>query len=334
MESKTFQKYRIQNSKGLVAEISDFGAKILSLQVLNKEGHLQDIIVGFEEESLYFDHDPYFNGVCGRFAGRIGGAKFTLNGEEYRLSQNAGEHQLHGGFQGFHNRFWQVESHTESSVTLYYFSKDGEEGFPGNCKVWVTYNIDNQNRFFTQFKAISDQDTYINLCQHAYFNLNGSGTIKEHQLQIQAERYTEFDDQFINTGHFLSVANTPLDFRNFKSLESIDRDPFFDPTLGIDHCFEITKSADNHDLIHACTLVSEQSGIALDIYTDQPALVVYSGNYIEDQPGKGESQNGKHTAICIETQGFPNSPNCPSFPRTQLNKEETYRSTTCWKFTH
>lgn len=332
MESKTFQRFKIQNSKGLFAEISDFGAKILSLLVPDREGKFQDILIGFEDESQYFDHDPYFNGVCGRFAGRIGWAKFMLNGKEYRLTQNAGAHQLHGGFQGFHNRFWQLESLSESSITLYYFSKDGEEGFPGNCKVWVTYEIDNQNRFFTHFKAISDQDTFLNLCQHAYFNLNGKGTIKEHQLQIQAERYTEFDDQLINTGHFLSVANTPLDFRHFKTLEAIDRDPFFDPTLGIDHCFEISKSVENHILIHASTLVSEQSGISLELFTDQPALVVYTGNYIEEQPGKGGIQNSKHTAICLEAQGFPNSPNCPSFPSTKLIKGKMYTSNTYWQF--
>ncbi len=332
MESKTFQKYRIQNRSGLFAEISNFGAKIISLHVPDKDGTLQDIIIGFEEESLYFQHDPYFNGVCGRFAGRIGGANFSLDGKEYQLSQNSGVHQLHGGFHGFHQQFWSVETITESSITLYYFSEDGEEGFPGNCKVWVRYEWDDQNRFFTHFKAVSDQKTHINLCQHAYFNLNGGGTIKTHQLQIHSERYTEFDDQFINTGNFLSVENTPLDFRYLKYLDNIDSDPFFDLTLGIDHCFEVAKSVDNHELVQACTLQSDQSGIRLEVFTDQPALVVYSGNYIEEQPGKGGLQNGKHTAICLETQGFPNAPNCEKFPSTQLNPGETYLSTSYWQF--
>lgn len=334
MERKIFQKYRIQNSNGLYAEISDFGAKILSLHLPDKQGVLQDVLIGFDEDEHYFHHDPYFNGICGRFAGRIGEATFMLNGIKIELTKNAGKHQLHGGFKGFHVQFWEVEKWEEHKITLYYFSINGEEGFPGNLEVWVTYEWDNENQFITTCKAKTDQPTVVNLCQHAYFNLNGGGEIVDHELQINAEKYSEFDEEFINTGELLTVAQTPLDFRAAKSLNAIDQDSFFDATLGIDHCFEISKSEENDRLVHAGTLAASQSGIQLDIFTNQPALVVYTGNYIEEHAGKRGSQNGKHTAICLETQAFPNAPNCEKFPSTQLNPEESYLSITCWKFSN
>ena len=332
MGSKIFQKYRIQNSNGLCAEICNFGAKILSLHVPDKHGVLQDILIGFDDNQHYFFHDPYLNGICGRFAGRIGNGSFMLNGEMFEITKNEGNHQLHGGFKGFHVQFWEVEKWEEHKITLKYFSIDGEEGFPGNLDVWVTYEWDNSDQFMITCKAETDKATIVNLCQHAYFNLNGSGTVKKHQLQIQADQYTEFDDQLINTGNLLHVEKTPLDFRVFKSLEAIDNDPFFAHTLGIDHCFALSRFEKKGGLVKACKLYSPQSGIELEIYTNQPALVVYTGNFIEDQIGKKGVQNGQHTAICLETQAFPNSPNIQNFPTTQLNPGEVYLTTTCWKF--
>ncbi|PKP21396.1 MAG: galactose-1-epimerase [Bacteroidetes bacterium HGW-Bacteroidetes-20] len=332
MGSKIFQKYRIQNCNGLYAEICNFGAKILSLHIPDKHGISQDILIGFDDDQQYFFHDPYLNGICGRFAGRIGNGSFMLNGKTIELTKNEGKHQLHGGFGGFHIKFWEIKEIKENKITLYYFSKDGEEGFPGNLKVWITYELDSSNQFIIRCKAETDKATVVNLCQHAYFNLNGGGKVYEHLLHIKAAKYTEFDQDLINTGKLLSVEKTPLDFRVFKSLESIDKDPFFAHTLGIDHCFSLSRFKKNGGLVEACKLYSPQSGIELDIYTNQPALVVYTGNFIEDQIGKKGVQNGQHTAICLETQAFPNSPNIQNFPTTQLNPGEVYLSTTCWKF--
>ena len=325
------EKFTIRNSKGFSAIVSPFGAKLISLIVPDKNGFFRDVVIGFDQDEDYFLHDPYLNSVCGRFAGRIGKAKFNLNGQEYRLTQNAGEHQLHGGFQGFHNRFWKVESHPESSITLSYFSEDGEEGFPGNLKVWVTYEMDEQNQIITRFQAQTDQTTVVNLCQHPYFNLNGSGTIFDHQLQIDSDQYLLCDDQMIPTGVIKSVDQTILDFRNSKRVKEVIEDPILAVTQGLDHCF-IIKNKGISCIERASVLYAPESGIRLEVFSNQKALVVYSGNFIEDHPGKNGTMNGKHTAICLESQGFPDSPNHKHFPSSVLEPGEEFESIICWRF--
>lgn len=331
MKSAEPQKFIIKNTQGIYAEISNFGARILSLYTPDKEGNFADILIGFDDSEQYKKHDPYFNVVCGRYAGRIGEASFMLNGKQIALTKNCGKDQLHGGFNGFHLQYWDVKSYDDQQITLAYLSKDGEEGYPGNLHVSVTYSIDDQNRFFTQFRAQTDIPTVVNMCQHAYFNLKGSGLIHQHQLQINSTHFAEFDDQFINTGDLLPVQGTPLDFRTPKAIGSVIDDSLFQHSLGIDHCFAIDQDV-TAELTFACRLQEPESGRVLRVFTNQPALVVYSGNYIEHQIGKRGNQNGKHSAICLETQAFPNAPNCNKFPSTILNPGEQYNSITCWKF--
>lgn len=325
------EKFSIRNSKGVSAVVSPYGAKLISIIVPDKSGFLRDVVIGFDQDEVYFHHDPYINSVCGRFAGRIGGAMFHLNGQKYTLTQNAGEHQLHGGFQGFHNRFWKVELLTESSIKLSYFSEDGEEGFPGNLKVWVTYEMDEQNQIITRFQAQTDQTTVVNLCQHAYFNLNESGTILDHQLQIESDQYLVCNDQMIPTGEIRNVDQTILDFRKSKRLKEVIQDPILAVTQGLDHCF-IIKNKGNSCIDRACTLYAPESGIKMEVFSNQKGLVVYTGNFIEDHPGKNGTMNGKHTAICLESQGFPDSPNHKHFPSSVLEPGEEYESIICWRF--
>lgn len=325
------EKFTINNSKGASAIISTYGAKLISLKVPDKNGVFRDVVIGFDQDEDYFIHDPYLNSVCGRFAGRVGNSSFDLNGKRIFLTPNEKKNQLHGGVDGFHKRVWSLESLSKEKVVLSYFSPDGEEGFPGNLHVWVTYEIDEQNRFFTRFTAQTDQSTIVNLCQHAYFNLNGKGTIYDHQLQIESEYFLVCDEQMIPTGEIKNVKDTILDFRKQKGLEKVVQDPFLATTQGLDHCF-IIHNQENSSLKRACELYAPESGIKLEVLSNQKALVVYSGNFTENHTGKSGVMNGKHTAICLESQGFPDSPNHKDFPSTVLEPGEEYESIICWRF--
>jgi aldose 1-epimerase len=325
------EKFTIRNSKGASAVVSSYGAKLISLVVPDKNGFFRDIVIGFDHDEVYFHHDPYLNSVCGRFAGRIGGSTFQLHDKSVVLEPNEGKNQLHGGKNGFHQKQWNVESATTEKVVLTCFSPDGEGGFPGNLQVWVTYEIDDRNRFYTRFKAKTDQSTIVNLCQHAYFNLNGKDTIYDHQLQIESEYYLVCDEQMIPTGEIKNVIDTILDFRESKGLEKVVQDPFLATTQGLDHCFVL----DHHKgdgMERACKLNASESGITMEVFSNQKGLVVYSGNFIEEHYGKGGAINGKHTAICLESQSFPDSPNHEHFPSTVLEPGEEYESIICWKF--
>lgn len=312
----------IQNNN-LRAAISNFGARLISL-VYNGV----NVIVSFDKLENYFVPPVFYHGATiGRYGNRIKNGEFKLHGMIYTLPVNNGPNHLHGGPNGFHNQVWEITDQTETSVTLRYLSKDGEEGYPGNLDVAVTYTITAEDALEISYKATTDSATPINLTNHAYFNLNGGGTALNHQLQINANRYTPVDKTLIPTG-IEPVEGTAFDFR---SLKPIGRDINNNEEQiaiggGYDHNFVLNKEGENK-LTFAAKAIGDQTGIVMDTYTEELGVQLFSANFPEDV-----LPNSFRTSFCLETQHFPNSPNEPSFPNTILQAGQTFSSKTIYKF--
>jgi aldose 1-epimerase len=349
LRKKDFQKnihgkmthlYILKNKKGMQAAITSFGARLVGLWVRDQQGKLVDIVVGQGTvEGLALSTEPFFGATIGRYANRIAKGKFTLDGIIYTLPTNNGPNTLHGGTKGFHNQVWEAKMVNDTSLELGYLSKDMEEGFPGNLKVKIIYTLTENNALRMDYEAITDKKTVINLTNHAFFNLNGigSGTILHHKLQIKADLYTPVDSTLIPTGKMESVGGTPFDFR--KSTEIGARIQDINSQLeygkGYDHNFVLNKGKENtHPLSEPkAQIIGEKTGIILEVFTDQPGIQFYSGNFMGSKNTlKGSHKDGFRTAFALETQHFPDSPNQPVFPSTILNPGEIYRSTTLYAF--
>jgi aldose 1-epimerase len=293
--------------------------------------------VGFSDLAQYFNiKDAYYGATVGRFANRIALGKFSLNGKEYTLATNNGPNHLHGGVKGFDNVVWDAQQKDEATITFTYFSKDGEEGYPGNVQVKVTYNLTGNNELHAHFEAETDQPTIINLTNHAYFNLNGqgSGTILNHLLQINANHYIPIDATSIPFGTIDPVEGTPFDFRQPAAIGARinEKHEQLENGSGYDHNFVLNKN--NGGLTFAAAAVGDKSGIRLEVFTTEPGMQFYTGNYM---PGKNKLPNGAtddwRTGFCLETQHFPDSPNNPNFPSTILNPGEKFDSQTIFRLT-
>ena len=306
--------YELDNGM-LQAQVCDFGAKITRLLVPNQKGERADVVLGFATEHEWRILEPSFNAVIGRFANRIGHAQFTLDGVTYHLPRNNGDNCLHGGLQGFHQKTWTVVEQDEQHIVLTYHSPDGEEGFPGNMDVQVSYRLEG-TVLRIDYRATSDRPTVINLTNHAYFNLEGraSSSVLDHVLQVFADTYTPQDESGCPTGAIASVEGTPLDFRTPTRIADRIHHPFFAHERGINN---------NYVLKDDLAAVLKAAGRTMTVYTDQPGLQVYTGNYIERCP---------HSAICLETQHFPDAPNRPSFPSAVLRPGEVFTSCTEYRF--
>jgi aldose 1-epimerase len=309
----------------------------VSLFVPDRKGDLADVVLGHDSLEGYLGNTSYFGAIIGRYANRIAGARFTVDGKSYRLTANDGENHLHGGRVGFDRVVWRAEpfhSEQEPGLDLRYLSRDGEEGYPGNLQVQARYSLTNRNELVVDFHATCDRATPVNLTQHSCFNLaGGRGDILDHQVRINADRMTPVDDQLIPTGELVPVADTPFDFGTLRSIgDRIDMD---DQQLrrgrGYDHNFVLNRA--EAGLTHAAQLLEPVSGRTLDVYTTEPGLQLYSGNYIDSRvPGKGGRAYGLRSGVCLETQHFPDSPNQPGFPSTLLRPGEEYRSQTVFSF--
>ncbi|HLI93540.1 MAG TPA: aldose epimerase family protein [Puia sp.] len=327
----------ILHSGKFAAAITNYGARLVSLIVPDKNGAATDVVLGYDSIGKYIHQpDTYFGAIVGRYGNRIGKARFKLNGKEYRLYKNNGANTLHGGKKGFDAVVWTAERVDSSSVRLTYLSKDGEEGYPGNCKVTVTYSLDS-NGLRIDYAATTDKPTVLNLTNHSYFNLNGqgSGTINNHTLQINAANFTPVDSGLIPTGRIESVAGTPLDFRQPAAIgarvnDSANKQIRFG--RGYDHNF-VLDAACAGGRAPAAIVTGDRSGIVLTVYTDQPGIQFYGGNFLTGtNPLKAGKTDGYRTAFCLETQHFPDSPNEPSFPDTELKPGAEYHSTTRFVF--
>lgn len=336
INNKLVKLYTIKNNK-IEAKITNYGGRLVSLKVPSKNQKMVNVTVGFSSLRDYIKSiEPYYGATIGRFANRIAKGKFTLQGKSYTLFNNNGPNSLHGGKKGFQYVVWDAQQPNDSTLVLKYVSKDGEEGFPGNLHVTVTYSVCGGQGLKIAYQATTDKPTIINLTNHAFFNLNGQGKgdILKHCLQINADKYTPVDSTLIPTGKLENVKNTPFDFLNLTEIGAHIKAPNQQLIYGngYDHNY-ILGLKKQWGLNYASTAKGEKSGIVMDVYTTEPGLQFYSGNYMASQNTLSNGSKDAHqTAFCLETQHFPNSPNQVSFPSTVLNPGEVYKSMSLYKF--
>jgi aldose 1-epimerase len=326
--------FTLSNDNGVVVKITNYGGTLVSLLIPDKKGELADVVLGMQDWDGWIENPAYFNCIIGRTCNRIGGARFSIDGIEYKVSANQGEFQLHGGHEGFHKKLWIASSFNENDkvgLTLKYLSKDGEEGFPGNLKVKAIYTLDNQNKISLKLFAETDKPTPVNLTNHGYFNLSGegSGNILAHELQLFADEYTVTDDNCIPTGKIAQVAGTPFDFKAPHPIgERINQ-----LYKGYDNNFVLPNQSG--ELALAAKVLDPQSGRILEVFTTEPGVQLYTSNWFDGTlKGKCGKPHTSHTAFCLETQHYPDSMNHPEFPDVILRPGGQYKSETIWKFSN
>jgi aldose 1-epimerase len=330
--------YTMKNSNGMEARITNYGGILVSLLVPDKTGRLEDVVLGYDSLSSYVKNNPYFGALIGRYGNRIAKGKFTLDGKEYSLAINNGANTLHGGVKGFDKVVWDAKEQkgkTGQSLVLTYFSKDGEEGYPGNLRVKVVYTLTEKNELKIEYTATTDKATVVNLTHHSYFNLAGAvtGDILSHELMINADKFTPIDEGLIPTGELKSVTGTPFDFT--KSAEIGSRINTDDQQLkfgkGYDHNFVLNGKAKGLSL--AARVEEKTTGRVMEVLTTEPGVQFYSGNFLDGTNiGKGGAAYKFRYGFCLETQHFPDSPNEPKFPSTVLKPGRKYSTTTVYRF--
>lgn len=336
VDGKPVDLYTLTNANGLEAKITNYGGIVTSLKVLDRNGKLGDVVLGYDNLKGYVENNPYFGAIVGRYGNRIGAAKFSLDGVEYILAANNGPNHLHGGIKGFDKVVWKATGVTSDdgvSLELAYLSPDGEEGYPGNLSVTVIYTLTDDNELKIDYFATTDKKTVVNLTHHSYFNFVGSGDILGHKLWLKASRFTPVDEGLIPTGELRSVVGTPMDFtRPFAIGARIEQDTVqLKYGFGYDHNWVLDKRPGEMALVGS--LYEPSTGRFMEIYTTEPGIQFYSGNFLDGTiTGKRgiiyEFRNG----LCLETQHFPDSPNKPDFPSTVLKPGEDYKTTTIYKF--
>lgn len=335
----------LENSNGMAVALSDFGARIVSLIVPDKQGIPTDVVLGFGSIQGYRNaSEPYHGVTVGRFANRIAGGQFILDGNTYRIEPNNGPNALHGGVRGFHNQVWDRRAVTKSHVEFAYLSADGEEGFPGQLAVVVEYRLTDDNALEISYRAETDKPTVINLTNHAFFNLHGEGNgdVLDHVLHIRATRYLPVNEYLIPTGELADVAATPFDFTSPKAIgrdigqsdEQLAIARGYDHNYVLDADIEGTSDASRNSRARfAAAISSPKTGIRLEVLTTEPGLQLYTGNFLSGKDtGKRGLAYGKHGAFCLETQHYPDAPNQPHFPTTVLRPGEVFSSETTYRF--
>jgi aldose 1-epimerase len=337
-DSTPVEAFTLTNARGTEVRAISYGGIIQSLKVADRTGTVDDIVLGFDSLDGYLGDHPFFGAIIGRYGNRIGKAQFTLDGRTYTLAANNGPNHLHGGLKGFDKVVWKAEplkSDRGVGVVFTRTSPDGEEGYPGNLGVRVTYTLTDQNELIVEYHATTDKATPVNLTQHSYFNLagQGSGTILGHELMIDADRYTPVDSTLIPTGELAPVQGTPFDFRKATTIGArIDQD---DAQLkhgpGYDHNWVLNRKGDGLQL--AARVVEPRTGRTLEIRTTEPGIQFYAGNFLDGTiKGKAGRVYPRRSGFCLETQHFPDSPNKPEFPSTILRPGGDYRTTTVFTF--
>ena len=335
INGKQTHLYILKNKNGMEAAITNYGGRVVSILVPDKTGKMTDVVLGFDSVSG-FEHstERYYGATIGRYGNRIAKGKFKIDGKEYQSSTNNPPNMLHGGKNGFQEMVWDAKLIDSSKLELTYLSKDMEEGFPGNLHVKVTYSLTDDNAFKCEYEATTDKTTVVNLTNHAFYNLNGesSGTVLNHTLQVDADNYIPVDSTLIPLGKIETVANTPFDFRKPTTIGArINTDNVqLKNGKGYDHNFVLNK----HDMnTVVATVVGDKSGIKMEVFTQEPGLQFYSGNFMK---GANAMKNGKkdeyRTSFALETQHYPDSPNQPSFPSTLLKPGQVYKTQSLYKF--
>jgi aldose 1-epimerase len=330
------ERFTLTNGRGLEVRAITYGAIITAIEVPDRKGAVADVALGFETLEGYLGDHPFFGAVVGRYGNRIANARFTLGGRAYPLAANNGPNHLHGGIRGFDKYVWAAAPlDGVNGVAFTRTSPDGEEGYPGTLRVRVSYVLTDANELVIEYQATSDKATPVNLTQHTYFNLagHGAGSILDHELLIDADRYTPVGDTLIPTGVLAPVAGTPLDFRRSTKVGArIDaNDEQIRFGRGYDHNFVLNHPGNAVHL--AARVVEPRSGRTLEVSTTEPGVQFYTGNFLDGTvKGKGGTAYARRGGLCLETQHFPDSPNQPAFPSTIVEPGATYRSKTVWKF--
>jgi len=339
IDGKQTALYTLKNKNNAEAIFTNYGGRLVSLLIPNKEGKLVDVVVGFKSVNDYEKStEPYFGATIGRYGNRIAKGKFTLDGKTYALFTNNGQNTLHGGKKGYQYVVWDAKQVNDHTLELNYLSKDGDENFPGNLDVKVTYTLTDDNELKMDYEAKTDKATPVNLTNHAFFNLNGdgSGEILNHEVQIYADEYTPVDSTLIPSGKIEKVAGTPFDFTKATTIGARVNDKNEQLTFGkgYDHNYVLNKTK-AMNMFHAATVKGDKSGIVMDIYTQEPGLQFYSGNFMQSKNTfKTGAKDDFRTAFAMETQHFPDSPNQPSFPSTILKPGQVYKTSSIYKFSN
>ncbi len=336
IDGKQTDLYVLKNGN-MQVDITNYGARIVSIIVPDKNGKPTDVAVGFDAVKPYSEGgDTYFGAIVGRYGNRIAKGKFTLDGKQYTLATNNGPNSLHGGTKGFSRKVWDAHQTSNSSLILSYISADGEEGYPGTLNVQVTYTVSSNNKLKIDYAATTDKPTVLNLTNHCYFNLNGqgSGTINNHLVMINADKYTPVDSTLIPTGKLESVKATPLDFTKPTTIAMHVNDSSNQQIKfghGYDHNYVLNSKGNLN--AKAAEVIGDESGIIMDVYTTQPGLQFYGGNFMDGSHTIKQNKKDDHrTAFCMETQHYPDSPNQPNFPSTVLKPDEQFKATTIYAF--
>ena len=337
-EGGTADLYTLTNRKGMEVAITNYGGIVVQLRVPDRKGTLADVVLGYDDLDGYVHDKAYLGALIGRYGNRIAQGKFTLGGKTYTLPRNNGENTLHGGLKGFNQALWrakELESKDGPSLQLEYLSKDGEEGFPGNLSVKVIYTLTDENELKIEYSATTDKETVVNLTNHSYFNLAGAGNgdILQHQVMLKADKFIPVSESLIPTGELRSVQGTPMDFRTATAVgASIDQD---DQQLkygrGYDHTW-VVESGGSKTPTLAASVYEPGTGRVLEVWTTEPGVQFYTGNFLDGAKGKGGKIYQRRYALCLETQHFPDSPNQPNFPSTVLKPGQRYHTVTIYKF--
>jgi aldose 1-epimerase len=335
-EGQEVDLYTLTNAKGMEARIITYGGIVVSLKVPDRNGKLDDVVLGFDTLDGYLGNNPYFGAIIGRYGNRIGNARFKLNGQEYKLAANDGANALHGGRKGFNRVVWTGrEMPAENALELTYLSKDGEEAYPGDLSVTVKYTLTPLNELKIDYTATTDKDTVLNLTNHSYFNLagQGQGTILDHRIMIAADRFTPVDSGLIPTGELRKVEGTPFDFREPHQIgERINADnEQIKLGRGYDHNFVLNSGGGS--MATAARVAEPKTGRVMEVLTTEPGVQFYTGNFLDGTlKGKGGVAYPHRAAFCLETQHFPDSPNKPEFPSVVLKPGSRYQSSTIYRF--
>ncbi len=336
LDGKKVELFTLKNESGMIVQITNYGGRVVDLWVPDKNGTFQDVVLGYATLDGYLkSNEIYFGTLVGRYGNRIGNAQFTLNDSLYTLAANNGVNHLHGGIKGFCNVVWDAVQSDGKTLLLSYLSPDGEEGYPGNLQVNVTYELTDDNELKIEYRATTDKPTPVNLTHHSYFNLKGvgNGDINDHLLQINAAQYTPVDSTLIPTGEIAPVEGTPFDFRTATAIGARvnEENQQLKYGLGYDHNWVLTPA--DSGLIYAAKVVEPVSGRTMEVYTNEPGLQFYGGNFLNgSDTGKNGVSYTHRSALCLETQHFPDSPNKPEFPTTILQPGAEYYSVCIYKF--
>lgn len=329
--------YTMTNSKGMEAKVITYGGALVSLKTPDRTGAMGDVVLGYDNLTGYTGGKAFFGALVGRYANRIAKGQFAIDGKTYNVPKNDGANALHGGLRGFDKRVWTARELPGGALELTYISKDGEEGYPGTLTATVTYTLTDDNRLRLHYAAVTDKPTVLNLTNHSYFNLKGKGDILGHLVTLNADRYTPVDAGLIPTGKLLPVDGTPFDFRHPRTPgERIGQaDEQLKLAKGYDHNWILNRTGVAPGVLSLAARVAEDgvSGRVMEIYTDQPGIQFYTGNFLDGtEKGKGGQVYNLHAGFCFETQHYPDSPNEPTFPSTVLRPGQKYDTTTEFRF--